>query len=365
VFLFARAGDHGMAQRVVSTKISVKDGNALFSNTDDDDYRVTLEGVVESVTGDGIKAWGSNHDVIVEGSVSGRGSGIALGGLPGNSGNTVTVEATGLVTNTGTGFGVYVSSSDASVVNRGTITSKVFGVAIINEGPGTATCDNSGTIRGQYGVYVDSEAAFDFVNSGRVKSKDDWAFVASDGNMDGVGDVTVTNTGTLVGHVIFAAGNDIYDGSQGIQKHGNIEGRGGDDRLTGGDRGEIFRGGLGMDILTGGSGEDTFLYKDIADSSSDLLLSDVITDFSRADGDIIDLSAIDAKQSGLGTKEVGKDSDFTFIGDTDFHGRKGEIRFFVDNGVTVMQGDVDGDGDSDLAVTLTGEITLKASDFEL
>lgn len=354
-----------MAQQVIDTRISVKDDHAVYSVTDDDDYLVTIEGSVESKLKDGIKAWGSDHDVIVEGSVSGRGSGIALGGLAGNSGNTVTVEATGVVTNTGEGFGVYVSSSAAAVVNRGTITSEAFGIAIVNEGPDTATCDNSGTIRGQYGVYIDSEVAFDFVNSGRVNSKDDWAFIANDSKKDGTGDVTVTNTGTLVGHVIFAAGNDIYDGSQGIQKHGNIEGRGGDDSLTGGDRGEIFRGGLGMDILTGGGGGDTFLYKDVVDSGPDLLLSDVIADFSRADGDVIDLSAIDAKQGGAGAKESGKDNHFTFIGEAEFHGRKGELRYFVDGGVTVMQGDVDGDGDSDLAVTMTGEITLKASDFEL
>jgi Ca2+-binding RTX toxin-like protein len=72
--------------------------------------------------------------------------------------------------------------------------------------------------------------------------------------------------------------------------------RGGDDTLDGGEDDDILYGqggddtligGLGDDILTGGEGEDIFSWVDMDDGSSD-----IITDFSVADGDKLDLSEL-------------------------------------------------------------------------
>ncbi|MEE1869972.1 immunoglobulin-like domain-containing protein, partial [Pseudomonas auratipiscis] len=73
---------------------------------------------------------------------------------------------------------------------------------------------------------------------------------------------------TLIG----GAGNDLLIGGEG------------NDTLLGGEGNDILFGGKGDDILTGGSGADTFVWK-AGDTGKD-----VIKDFSRAEGDRLDLS---------------------------------------------------------------------------
>jgi len=60
----------------------------------------------------------------------------------------------------------------------------------------------------------------------------------------------------------------------------------GDDSLTGGDGNDVLIGGAGNDTLTGGSAADEFAYETGGQFGGD----DVITDFSAAEGDILDLS---------------------------------------------------------------------------
>src|SRR5690606_7820656 len=85
--------------------------------------------------------------------------------------------------------------------------------------------------------------------------------------------------------VLFAwAGNDTIRGNKGK------------DRLNGGDGDDTLIGGKGADEQTGGAGADTFRFLKADDSKPNPAQRDTILDFDGAEGDIIDLSAIDARK---------------------------------------------------------------------
>ena len=72
---------------------------------------------------------------------------------------------------------------------------------------------------------------------------------------------------------------------------------------------------------------------------------DTIRLFSRADGDKVDLSAIDADTNTAGNQA------FAFVGRNAFSGTAGELRFFIDGaGNKVASGDVDGDRVADFQI---------------
>ncbi|NNC51920.1 MAG: hypothetical protein HKO08_02620 [Erythrobacter sp.] len=187
-------------------------------------------------------------------------------------------------------------------------------------------------------------------------------------------------------------GNDILDGGSGNDRlfggdgwdtiHGggwtdNIHGESGDDHLFGGygsDRihggkgNDILDGGVGDDILlgswgvdemTGGAGSDTFVFESEKETGRFYDSADVITDFKRWEGDLIDLSAIDAI---AGTPE---DDPFQFIGSDRFSGAAGELRYFRKDGDTFLAADLDGDGLADMYIQLKGDMYPNLSDFIL
>ncbi len=160
-------------------------------------------------------------------------------------------------------------------------------------------------------------------------------------------------------------GNNIIEGLGGKDtlKGGGgkdtLKGGGGKDKLKGGAGKDKLKGGGGKDKLTGGKGADQFVFKSLKDSPDEKTGWDVITDFSHGQNDRINLKAIDAR---AGTK---KNDKFTFIGDEDFSGKKGELRYEKKDKQTFVYGDVDGDGKADFAIALTGKIDLVKSDFML
>ncbi len=81
----------------------------------------------------------------------------------------------------------------------------------------------------------------------------------------------------------------------------------------------MLRGGAGKDTLTGGIGGDRFVFAATGDSVTGAN-ADRITDFSRAQGDRIDLSAIDANTGAAGNQA------FTFIGSGAFTHHAGQLR---------------------------------------
>lgn len=156
------------------------------------------------------------------------------------------------------------------------------------------------------------------------------------------------------------AGNDTLNGGGGNDR---LAGGNGNDRLLGGNGRDILNGGAGddrlnggqgADTLTGGKGADTFIFSSAAQADGD-----TITDFRSKQGDIIDLSAIDANEA------KGGDQAFRLIGDDDFSGSVRELRVWSDAGQTFVAGDTDGDGTADFTITLEGTLTLGADDFLL
>ena len=136
-----------------------------------------------------------------------------------------------------------------------------------------------------------------------------------------------------------------------------LKGGAGNDTLSGGGGNDTLIGGSGVDILTGGDGADTFVFA-AGDSSAAVGQHDRITDFTPG-VDHIDLSSMDAIPSTPAS------DSFHFIGTAPFDGRAGELNFYYDGarGVTVIQGDTNGDGVADFAIDLVGNLTITASDL--
>lgn len=155
------------------------------------------------------------------------------------------------------------------------------------------------------------------------------------------------------------SGNDTLKGGDGndllLGQNGNdrLEGENGRDELDGGAGRDILRGGRGGDLLSGGRDADTFEFRGLSESRGGS--TDVITDFSRADGDRIDLSRIDADTTRSGNQT------FSFIGTEAFSGEAGELR--LTGGSIVV--DVDGDRAGDFRINLDAADALRAGDFLL
>ncbi|MFS0737483.1 M10 family metallopeptidase C-terminal domain-containing protein [Sphingomonas sp. 1P06PA] len=144
------------------------------------------------------------------------------------------------------------------------------------------------------------------------------------------------------------AGNDTLAGGSGADF---LRGNEGDDRLS---------GDAGIDLLQGGAGADRFLFRP-GDTGTTAATADQILDFSHADGDRIDLSAVDAVSG------VANDQAFAFVGTQAFSGTAGELR--VEGSGTSIQlwGDVNGDRVADIVVLVgvAGGVALVAADIVL
>ena len=136
-----------------------------------------------------------------------------------------------------------------------------------------------------------------------------------------------------------------------------LTGGGGDDVLTGGAGIDRLVGGTGVDTMNGGGGADTFVFA-FGDSSAASGQHDRINGFI-AGVDRIDLSGIDAIAAS-GAHEL-----FRFIGTSAFSGTAGELNYFYNSslGVTVVQGDANGDRVADFAIDLVGNIALSSGDL--
>jgi len=118
-----------------------------------------------------------------------------------------------------------------------------------------------------------------------------------------------------------------------------------DDGLFGGNGMDTLWGGKGQDVLVGGAAADTFFYRNLGSARGEL-----IGDLTNED--VIDLSGIDA--------DITTDGDQAFTLVDQFTGTPGELVMrirFVDEdvGVTVIRGDVDGDGNKDFEIQASGE----------
>ena len=159
-------------------------------------------------------------------------------------------------------------------------------------------------------------------------------------------------------------GNDTLEGDTAAD---SVAGLGGMDQILGGDGNDIIIGGGNADTLNGGAGSDLFVYRDWISDCNFNQAPEQIEDFSRAQGDKIDLSQIDAKLNSAG------DQAFTFLGfqtsTSAFTGAGGEAYSTATNfpGSVAVYCDTNGDrfADMRIIVTTTDALSLQASDFVL
>lgn len=160
-------------------------------------------------------------------------------------------------------------------------------------------------------------------------------------------------TGDAGANVIFASvGNDVLNGGAGDDR---LDGFTGSDSLNGGDGNDVLAGGMygaagEHDILTGGAGADTFVFANVGYSW--VGSEDRITDFSSAEGDLIDMR---------------NDTFFlpqTFVGSAEFSGGFGEVRAFdAGNGTWMVQVDYDGNRAAEMAFEVVTSGPLMLADF--
>ncbi|RWP34141.1 calcium-binding protein [Mesorhizobium sp.] len=204
------------------------------------------------------------------------------------------------------------------------------------------TVDNIGDVVDETGT-----RGVDTVNSSISYSLSDTAHAL--GAIEGL---TLTGTANIDG-----TGNALANTLTGNAGNNHLSGLGGKDTIGGGNGNDTIAGGLGSDLLTGGTGADTFVFNSMTDSKLAAKSRDVIQDFSTAQGDKVDVSAIDANSVTAGSQE------FSFIGTSGFTDHAGELRYATVKGNAVVYGDVDGNGTADFSMQLLHVASLHASDF--
>jgi len=140
-----------------------------------------------------------------------------------------------------------------------------------------------------------------------------------------------------------------FNGSAETDGSFRVFGGAGADTIAGSQNADIIVGREGADVLTGNGGNDVFRYNTASESTS--AGRDSIQDFNL--GDLVDLSRIDANVW------IDGDQAFNFIGSAAFGGTgaasAGQLRFeniSLGGPIWLVQGDTDGDGQSNFEVIL-------------
>ncbi|HEY7383936.1 MAG TPA: calcium-binding protein [Beijerinckiaceae bacterium] len=171
---------------------------------------------------------------------------------------------------------------------------------------------------------------------------------------------------TLFGGAIAGIGNNVIAGTNnanvlsGLGGQDVLLGLGGNDTLLGGFGLDQLRGGAGNDRLIGGAqrdillgeaGADRFTYLAASDSQPVAALRDRIVDFNRAQGDRIDVSAIDANTGVAGNQAF-------FFGGFDATPASGPatgvLNWTVVAGQVLVRGNIDADAAIELEIHVTG-----------
>lgn len=153
--------------------------------------------------------------------------------------------------------------------------------------------------------------------------------------------------------------DNIITGNDGAN---TLRGFAGNDRLLGGGGNDVLEGGWGLDTLDGGAGNDILVgggnadvFRFVGTTAGSNLNMGTIADFSRAQGDKIELVGLEA---------------FTFIGSAPFtpldeygQGDYGQYRAVDSAGGLTVEGDSNGDGIADWSFFMAGIHTLDMNDF--
>ncbi len=158
--------------------------------------------------------------------------------------------------------------------------------------------------------------------------------------------------------LIGRSGSDRLLGGKGSD---TLTGDNGRDRLYGGNAHDEITGGAGADIIKGGKGDDTFVFLDVSDSTPDdfdiLRPGGSVAAFEkagRADGDVIDVSEIDANNIS------GGDQSFSFNQGTG----RADLWLEDDSNTTntLVFGNIDGDVRAEFYLVIR-DGSVEASDY--
>lgn len=181
-------------------------------------------------------------------------------------------------------------------------------------------------------------------------------------------------TDTNVNAVGFEYNSNVFYGGGGndVLRLGGWDDEGwggaGADRIFGGNNADTLRGGTGADTLRGDegadrlfgdAGADRFVFASALDSTVLATGRDQIGDFSRAQGDRIDLSPIDADPATNGN------AAFIWRGTQSFSGDAGEVRWRDSGNHILVLADLDGDRAADFGFLVMNTLTLREADFVL
>lgn len=137
----------------------------------------------------------------------------------------------------------------------------------------------------------------------------------------------------------------------------NLTGTENADLIAGDGKANVFRGHLGADELAGRGGADRFLYVYTEDSTP--TASDHIVDFTRSQGDKIDLTLMDANEQASGNQA------FRFIGRAEFSAA-GQLRFFQAEGHTFVEANTtQATAGAEVRIELEQPLAMQAGDFLL
>ncbi|WGV18362.1 peroxidase family protein [Fuscovulum ytuae] len=286
----------------------------------------------------------ADDDAPGAGSGSGTGSGTGTG--TGTGGGVPVVD--GVVLMPGSAAGVMVGDAGDDVIVGGE-----EGDALLGKGGSDIILGNGGNdvaVGGSGGDVIEGGAGRDVLLGGEG---DDVFLAASDDGADmlfgGEGSDTL-DLSALTEDAVIDLGAYTAIGTARIG--GVTDHLVGIENATGGMGNDVIKASLSINVLTGGDGDDVFVF--VSAGTAD---GDVITDFRP--GDKIDLSGIDAMVGMNGNQA------FELAGQGTTAAGSLVIReVATENGVdTIIDGFTDGDADADFSITLRGAHTLDSSSF--
>ncbi|MFI0843554.1 calcium-binding protein [Mesorhizobium sp. IMUNJ 23232] len=139
----------------------------------------------------------------------------------------------------------------------------------------------------------------------------------------------------------------------------SASGTAGANRITGNAGDNLITGMGGADALRGNLGADTFRYLALSDSRQASGL-DRIDDFDRAEGDLVDLIAIDADEGQILDQKFDE-----LIAEGTAFSSAGQYRFSAVTGGFLAEFNVDGDADAEFAIRFLGATAPESSWFFL
>lgn len=396
--------------------------NAIFFGRTDQVGSDTGEHVFVGTTGVldgdtyGALVYGGGGAITNHGQIFGGSAGIEITAQAGVSATVISnfgaidsalagIEATGPVSLvnfgsiTGSTYALALNDGNDTVVNHGTLVGRVY------TGGGDDVFDNrGGTVKGAIylgdgndtfiagadDVTVDGGIGTNTIDFSHAQGA---LVLALDGSLDAAGWAagdTITGFGNVTGAAHFANtlvgdanANVLIGGSKADTLYGGgadslgpgdaLYGGGGPDQLWatgtaglyGGAGADTLHVGAGHGFLSGGAGADKFVFDAglVNGAGAGAIYSWEIADFSHADKDRIDLSAIDADTTTPG------DQAFTWIGTAAFDGKPGELRSYDakqwGTWHTYLVGDVNGDGQADFVLYFDTQQAFVPKDFVL